>query len=185
MQATYLRDACCDLVMEVARTSGKVNLRVVGSSMIPTLWPGDEVLVFRCEPSELQPNSIVMFRRNRGLVVHRLVLRTAGHIIARGDALSFPDEPVLFSDVVGRVESVLRNGRPVDLRGSLLCRGIAFVLRNSGSFAGLFLRLIFRLRTIQGAEIVRAPAESEYRWIATLVRKLEGSLAKQRIACRR
>jgi signal peptidase I len=153
IQRLHLHEACCDLVADVARISGKVQLRVTGTSMVPTLWPGDIVVVHRCEPSELLPNSVVMFRRCGRLVVHRLILRTADQIVARGDALSWPDDPVGVSDVVGRVEFAIRNGRRVDLKGSLWSRVVAFVLRHSEWCARLFLQLSFRIRRMRVAAV--------------------------------
>jgi signal peptidase I len=152
IQIAHLHEACCDLVADVARISGKVQVRVAGTSMVPTLWPGDVVVVRRCEPSELLPNSVVMFRRSGGLVVHRLILRTADQVTARGDAHSCLDEPVTLSDVIGRVELVIRNGRSIDPKGSIWCSGVAFVLRHSEWCACLFLRLSFRMRRTRVAE---------------------------------
>jgi signal peptidase I len=146
IEGSQLHEACCDLAADVARSSGKVQIRVYGTSMVPTLWPGDMVIVRPCQPSELLPDSLIMFRRNGGLVVHRLIHRTKDQIVARGDAHSDLDEPVGLSDVVGRVESVLRDGRPVDPRGSIWCRGLAFMLRRCELFARMFLRLGFRMR---------------------------------------
>ena len=41
--------------------------------MVPALWPGDLVTVRSSNLSELQPGSIVVFRQNERLVVHRLM----------------------------------------------------------------------------------------------------------------
>jgi signal peptidase I len=142
----HLHEACCDLVADIAREKGKVKIKVAGTSMVPTIWPGDLVMVGRCEVAELKPGSIVMFRRNRGLVVHRVLSRTGKLIVTRGDAKRCVDEPVNVSDIVGEVESIVRNGRLLNPRGTIGTRAVAFLLRRSEGCAKLYLRFGFKLR---------------------------------------
>ena len=135
----HLQSACCDLVADIARNQGQVQLKVAGASMVPTLWPGDLVTVRSCDLSELQPGSIVVFRQNERLVTHRLMRvdfarwvdsthGADGCLVTRGDARSRCDKPVKASEVLGRVESAMRNGRPVNLQPSLWHRrsGLGF-----------------------------------------------------------
>ena len=96
--------ACCDLVAGVARIHGKVYLKVAGASMVPVLWPGDLVTVRSCDSSELQPGSIVVFRQNERLVVHRLMHWVGDCVVARGDARLRYDQPVKAGEVLGRVD---------------------------------------------------------------------------------
>ena len=37
----------CELAAEVLRSSGELRLRVTGSSMLPAVWPGDELTIRR------------------------------------------------------------------------------------------------------------------------------------------
>ena len=152
VKETYLHEACCDLIADVARISGKVQLRVAGTSMIPILRPGDVVVVRRCQLPDLVPRSLVMFQRRGGLVVHRMIERSAGHIITRGDAIPCMDEPVSFSDVIGRVEAVIRNGWSIDPKGSFLDRAIALLFRHSQLSVQLYLKLSIKMSRIQMAE---------------------------------
>ena len=112
----HLQSACCDLIADVARNQGQVQLKVAGASMVPALWPGDLVTVRSCDSSELQPGSIVVFRQNERLVVHRLMRAdfarwvdsthwADGCLVTRGDARSRCDKPVKAGEVLGRVES--------------------------------------------------------------------------------
>lgn len=146
MREALLQEACCDLVGEVARASGKVQLRVTGASMVPALWPGDLLTIYRCDLSALQLGSIVAFRQNQKLIVHRLMRCSGGQFATRGDALPCFDEPVSPSDIIGRVESVIRNGRSIDPRLSLWQKAVAAALRRSEWCTWFFLRFSSRMR---------------------------------------
>jgi len=150
----HFHAACCDLVAEVARVSGRVHLTVAGASMVPVLWPGDEVTVRRSDPSELEPDSIVVFRQRERLVVHRVMRRVGDCIVARGDARPRSDGPVKASEVLGRVESIRRNGRPVRLQPRFWQRAAACVLRHSERCTRVFLRLGPWIRKIGLVEAV-------------------------------
>jgi len=130
------------------RIHGKVHLKVAGASMVPALWPGDLVTVRSCDSSELQPGSIVVFRQNERLVVHRLMHWVGGCVVARGDARQRYDKPVKVGEMIGRVDSVLRNGRSVNLQPSLWHSVLASVFRRSVWCASLYLRLSSRVQRL-------------------------------------
>jgi len=148
----HLQSACCDLVADVARTQGKVHLKVAGASMIPSLWPGDLLTVRRCEPSELQAGSIIVFRQNQRLVVHRLMHWEDGCVVARGDAHFCFDRPAPASDVIGYVESIVRDGRMVSARSSIWQSMTGAVLRRSWRATQLYMRVVTRARKFRVAE---------------------------------
>lgn len=85
---------------------GPVELVVRGRCMVPRLRDGDRIAV---EPRRhYWPGDVVAFRSLAGpLLVHRLLgpTRRAGTwwLLAQGDALSRPDEPVTWDQVLGRV----------------------------------------------------------------------------------
>jgi len=51
------------LVGEVLHRFGEARLRVTGSSMLPSIWPGDELTVRRRAVSELRTGEIALFTR--------------------------------------------------------------------------------------------------------------------------
>lgn len=83
-----------------------VELVVRGRCMVPRLEDGDRIAV---RPRRLYwPGDVVAFRSLGGpLLVHRLLgpIRRGGawRLLAQGDALSRPDEPVTWDQVLGRV----------------------------------------------------------------------------------
>lgn len=148
----HLRAACCDLVLDAVRISGKVKLKVAGASMVPALWPGDLVSVRHCQPSELKPGSVIVFRQNQRLIIHRLIHRAGDSIVTRGDARPCFDGNVRASDVLGFVDTVMRNGRSVNPHCSPWQKAVAFTLRHSEWCTWFFLRVSSRLHRIGIAE---------------------------------
>ncbi len=92
---------------------GHARIRVSGASMLPSLWPGDEVTIERADPAHARIGELVAYLRGDRLFVHRVAEHVAGHLVTRGDALPSADPPVAHRDVIGRVVLVERAGRSV------------------------------------------------------------------------
>src|SRR5437588_3896752 len=95
----------CDLAVEVLRWSGTLRLGVTGWSMLPTVLPGDTLIVEKTGCEEVSTGDLVLFGRRRRLFVHRVVA-VAGDvreriIITQGDGMSHPDEAVKASELLG------------------------------------------------------------------------------------
>lgn len=103
----------CELAAEVARGFGQINLQVTGRSMLPSLRPGDRVLVEGRHAKAILPGRIVLYVRNDDLVVHRLISRGIGGIVTRGDFVSHVDPVVQPDQIVGEVVAIERRGRRV------------------------------------------------------------------------
>jgi len=145
------RAACCELVLDVARTSGEVTLKLTGTSMLPALWPGDVVTVRKCDLAELQPRQIVLFHREGTLVAHRVLVASQNQLVTQGDSVPACDPPVNASEVVGQVIAISRNGRLIPVGFSFWRRNVASVLRHSDFCLRLILfaaNLPARLRAI-------------------------------------
>jgi len=141
-----LQAACCELVADVARDFGKVQLKVTGASMLPVIRPGDLITVQRRNPQELKTGEVILFRRNGGLTTHRSIQVGEEFFLTRGDSLPLHDSPIPPSEVLGLVESAQRNGRTVRLYPSPWQRVVATLLRRSDWFTRLYLRLSDRAR---------------------------------------
>jgi signal peptidase I len=144
-----LQSACCDLLADVVRRTGSGNLRAMGCSMLPAIQPGDVLDVHRRPFDELQVGEIVVFLREGKLTAHRIIRILGEHLVTRGDSLPTADLPVRFSEVIGRVEGIARDGHPVSLEFSVWRRLIAAILRRSEWSLQLYLRLGFRLRKMK------------------------------------
>jgi len=107
----------CDLAGEVLRSSGTLRLQVTGWSMLPTVMPGDTLVIERISFDAAAEGDIVLFGRDRRLFAHRVVARRKPQdaaIMTRGDAMPAPDAPVPESDLLGRVSFILRNGKCIE-----------------------------------------------------------------------
>ncbi len=128
----------CELAEEVLLSCGTLQLKVMGWSMLPTLWPGD---ILEIQPTETQAvceGDIVLFRRDRRLFVHRVVGHAGDEVVrTRGDAMPQADPPVSSREIVGKIVSIRRHGKviaPVRER-SLANRSVAKLVVHSETAA--------------------------------------------------
>ena len=107
----------CELAGEVLRTSGALRLRVTGWSMLPTVMPGDILVIEHISSATVSEGDIVLFVRDRRFFVHRVVTKGQtcdAAILTCGDAMPAPDPPVPPSDLLGKVSFILRNGECIE-----------------------------------------------------------------------
>ena len=138
-----------ELAVEVARTFGRLRLRVTGTSMMPAIQPGDLLSIDRVDLRDTSPGEIVLFARRGRLFAHRIVHASGGDsdpcLVTRGDRLIETDPPVFQSELLGRVTSIERAGSQVRSRpGSWLDgpnRVLGCFLRSSDRATVLYLRV--------------------------------------------
>ncbi|MGC2332395.1 MAG: S24/S26 family peptidase [Candidatus Acidiferrales bacterium] len=131
-----------ELAEEVLRSYGKLRIMARGSSMIPTIFPGDVLFVERNPLARLQPGHIALASRGGRFFAHRIVRLTAlggaPRVITRGDALA-ADDPAFFCDeILGRVTFVVRGERHIELGdqpGPKASRILRWAIRNSDAVA--------------------------------------------------
>jgi signal peptidase I len=147
----------CGLAEEVVRNFGEVRLRVFGTSMVPSILPGDFVSIHRASLRDISRGEVVLFLRKGRFFVHRVVdrrvLALAGSpeescLITRGDHLRHDDPPVSTPELLGRVVSVERDNRKVELLADGSNRLIVRLLQSSERATSLYLRLAARWRTL-------------------------------------
>jgi signal peptidase I len=137
----------CELAGEVVRTFGEARLRVFGTSMVPSIHPGDLISIQRASLSEISPGEIVLYSREGRLFAHRVVACAESPerplLILRGDRLRHNDPPVCASELLGRVQFIERGQRRFQpaARLSLWQRMIVLLLGSSDRATYLYLRL--------------------------------------------
>lgn len=144
----------CELAAEVLRSSGTLRLQVMGWSMLPSIWPGDTLVVDSVDRDGVSAGDIVLFGRDRRLFAHRVVSKTSNspeQILTRGDAMSAPDSPVSDDELLGKVSAVLRNGKCVGPRPSLNIseRAVAALVRSSE----IASRVVVGMRSLHPASL--------------------------------
>jgi signal peptidase I len=132
-----------ELTAEVLLRFGSARIRVQGSSMLPTLRPGDEVELLAVPFHEAEIGDIVAYRHDERLFVHRVVEKNSQKgFLTRGDALRHVDAPVSESEFLGLVVGVIRNGEKVEQRDSVAYRAMASVFRRSRLCAALYVKFV-------------------------------------------
>ena len=126
----------CELACESLLRSGSLRLEVHGWSMIPSIWPGDILMISRLNQGDLQPGHIALYRREGRLFIHRVLVcngASDSFIVTRGDSMAEADPPVHSRDLLGKVDFILRNGKSIapERRIRLLQRGVAALVQNS------------------------------------------------------
>jgi signal peptidase I len=156
----------CELAVQVLRSFGALRFVATGWSMLPSLWPGETLVVERISKDDeanrdnkdkgrVRVGDIVLVRRESGLCAHRVVA-VAGtsenpQWITQGDALPAPDRAVEAEELLGRVAYVIRGGKliapPADL--NTVENLIAGIVRRSVPAARAF---VFLNRLLQTSE---------------------------------
>jgi signal peptidase I len=131
------------MASEVLRSSGSLRLQVTGWSMLPTVWPGDILVIESVESDAVSEGDIVLFGRNRRFFAHRIIQQEtkAGDrgILTRGDAMAAPDAPVAKNELLGKVSYILRNGKCIEPNKTLRLseRAVAALVQRSETAARL------------------------------------------------
>ena len=145
------------LVEEVVRSFGKVRLRVLGTSMAPSVLPGDVISVERAELDEISLGEIVLFLRDERLFVHRVVSRDVQGetpcLITRGDRLNHNDPPATAAELLGRVTRIERGHRRLEPGRGLTGwnRFVARVLLGSDLATRAYLNFLARARAAEAS----------------------------------
>jgi signal peptidase I len=134
-----------ELAGEILRRFGTLRLQVTGQSMLPSVWPGDVLIIKRCFFGEVSPGDIVLYARERRLFAHRVIGAGAGldepYLVTQGDASPTPDSPISAAEFLGRVSQIVRAGKCLEPAPVLSFpnRLVANIARYSTILARLFV----------------------------------------------
>jgi signal peptidase len=168
------------LAAEMLRGRGTVRLELRGTSMLPSLWPGDLLTIQCVEHNQVVPGDIVLVMRDNRFFAHRLIGKQHDQdcvtLITRGDAVPQNDPPVATSEVLGRVSGVRRGSRILvpSQRVSLFHRVLAWMLCHQDHFRSVALR-------IHAARLQASPprAGQFFRGVFAAVREIPGDLSSR------
>lgn len=147
--------AKCELAAQVLRSFGTLRFTATGWSMLPSVWPGETLVVERVSQDQVRVGDVVLVGREGRLCAHRAIEKvddSEGHQwITQGDALPVPDCPVAGSQLLGRVTYLIRGGKLVTLPSELgvIDTIIARVVRHSVPAARALVYLNGKRRTRQ------------------------------------
>lgn len=135
------------LAAELLRGRGTLHLKVWGTSMLPTVWPGELVTIQSAADDEVVPGDIVLVLRDDRFFVHRLVERRVVQdsilLIMRGDAMPHNDPPAAASQLLGRVTRIRRGNRSLvpNRRVPVFQSAVTWVLCHCDRLRNLMLHL--------------------------------------------
>jgi len=109
-RAAQLEAVSSALAAEALRRHGWVRLIARGASMLPAIWPGDELEIIAARPEELRPGDIAVCLVGGQIRIHRVRQVLDESLVTQGDNHAQPDPPIAFAEVYGRVEHVRRRG---------------------------------------------------------------------------
>ncbi|MGI9076041.1 MAG: nucleotidyltransferase family protein [Gemmatimonadaceae bacterium] len=124
------------VVGEVVREGGEMWIVTTGKSMLPTIAPGDRVLLGA--PKGVRRGHIVLAAVNGLPLLHRVVSAAGGTIVTRGDGCETNDRGVPQSCVVARAVALKNNAGVSSLSPTLRFGGRA-LLRFARSGARLII----------------------------------------------
>jgi len=157
------------LAAETLRSFGEFQSVVRGASMVPTMFPGDIVVVRRETARTARPGDVMLLFRKGFFCAHRLVNKMQEgesiSLIARGDALGEDDPPFAENELLGRVTGVIRRGKRIEFDDrntaarQRLLRWI--VQRSSGSVKWLLRWHLVRAKFSRSSTVADNPVQFE------------------------
>ena len=154
------------LAGETLSSFGVLRLSALGSSMVPTIFPGDVLTIHRANAHDIRCGDVVLCARDDRFIVHRAVRQVQSSAqlnwLTRGDALAKDDPLVSPSQLLGRVTVIERgNRRWAPARASLLARLLQFAIRNSGTLLRVLLSWHSRRRLMASQTLPEAALSLE------------------------
>jgi signal peptidase I len=134
----------CELAAESLRLSGTLRIKVTGWSMLPTIWPGDTVVVSTVQPSDIVAGDVALFQRDGSFFVHRVLEKNdcRNEVLSRGDAMPEADAPFVSRQLLGKVHFILRAGKRIEpsQRLNVAQRAFAGLLQRSENAARMAVK---------------------------------------------
>ncbi len=108
--------AATALLADLIARDGAAWARQASLSMAPLIQPGDAVRLVPLDRGQIARGTLIAYRREEMLVVHRLLAWGEAGVVTKGDALTSPDPMVAWEQVVAQVAALRRTGKPqIDL----------------------------------------------------------------------
>jgi hypothetical protein len=121
----------------------------IGTSMLPTIAPGQQVVV-ECG-DEPEVGDVAVFRLDNRVIVHRVAARTEAWLMTWGDANRLPDEPFEAARLIGVIHDVAP--APHSLLRPMLLRFFAPSQRPVERLTHR-IRLAYRIRSLWGEGVL-------------------------------
>jgi len=132
------------LCQETLEKGSFLRLRALGSSMFPSLRPGDVITVESVEPHTILLGDVIFYRQNGRLYAHRVIgkkgVDETDLFITRGDYVPSSVSYINDYEIMGKVVNIERCGRIIRL-DTPFQRGCGRLIAKTSSWFYPFLRV--------------------------------------------
>lgn len=97
-----------------------------GSSMLPVIFPNDKIYIKRTSFKSIKINDIVIFKKEKKLITHRVIYKNNKFVITKGDNNYQADGKIYKRNILGIVKKILRNNQLVDLENAYLIQSTIY-----------------------------------------------------------
>lgn len=86
------------------------HIKTFGNSMYPLLHSDDIVFFEKVPWNYIKVDDIILFQTRKQVITHRVIYKNNSYLLTKGDNILRADQPVLPSQIIGKLTSVKRNG---------------------------------------------------------------------------
>ena len=109
------------IIQDTLLKTGSARFRVVSNSMLPFIKNGDWIEVTMMnENSSLKIGDIILYRRPKDFLLHRIVKMTDDLIWTKGDRNRIIDVPIKRSEVIAKLIKIQKNNTWFDMENPLM-----------------------------------------------------------------
>ena len=103
-------------IEDVIKNDGEYISTSVGVSMIPMLRDRRDTVVIRAVQGRLERFDVALYRRGDNYVLHRVIKVLPDSYVFRGDNCMRRETGVTDADIVGKLDTVIRNDRKISVK---------------------------------------------------------------------
>lgn len=111
---------------EILEKDGRLVYRFRGVSMKPMLYQNRDLVVIEKVKDRLKKGDVVLYRRGKDYVLHRIVRVSEDGYVIRGDNTYANETGITDEDIVGVLTSFVRNGKTISTDDARYLRYVRF-----------------------------------------------------------
>lgn len=98
-------------LITLLQTKQNFYIKSQGKSMLPIILPDDLVYYKKIPYKKCQVNDLVMIRKGKVIITHRIISKSKNYLITKGDNSPTSDGKIYPTQIIGKVYQVKRNGK--------------------------------------------------------------------------
>lgn len=109
---------------EMLKTADTVFVKTKGASMRPLINSEKDITVLKKAEDFPKKNSVVLFKKNGKLILHRIRRISDSKYTMRGDNNAFYERGIKREEIIGELKAVIKNGKYKDIDKSVFLKRI-------------------------------------------------------------